>query len=436
MVSERSGQLRRVLGIGFGLAVSIGGTIGVGILRTPGLVAEQLHAALPILLLWAAGGVYTLLGATCLTELGVMLPRAGGFYVYVRRAFGNTAGFAVGWTDWLMYCSVLGYLSIAIAEFIAALGLLPGGAIRFLSILILVSIVALQWLGIRISSLFQEVTTSLKCVAFLVLVAACLLVSTDRYVSARIPSSTTFSGLVVALQAIVITYAGWQSPLYFIEEDRDPARDLPRTMIGGVLSVIGIYLLVNIALLKAVPISELSGATLPAADAARVIAGTHGRDLITALSVVSLVPLLNAVTMMGTRVIFAMGRDQLFWSRTSTVNAGGTPDTATLLTAAVAVVLIATGTFQRLIAMTSFFLAANYSLCCVALLVLRRQEPHLPRPYQAWGYPWSVWLVTVVSLTFLVGMLMGDILNGIASLGLLALGLFGRALFTRKPTPS
>jgi APA family basic amino acid/polyamine antiporter len=436
MVSERSGQLRRVLGIGFGLAVSIGGTIGVGILRTPGLVAEQLHAALPILLLWAAGGVYTLLGATCLTELGVMLPRAGGFYVYVRRAFGNTAGFAVGWTDWLMYCSVLGYLSIAIAEFIAALGLLPGGAIRFLSILILVSIVALQWLGIRISSLFQEVTTSLKCVAFLVLVAACLLVSTDRYPSARIPSSTTFSGLVVALQAIVITYAGWQSPLYFIEEDRDPAHNLPRTMIGGVLSVIGIYLLVNIALLKVVPISELSAATLPAADAARVIVGTHGRDLITVLSVVSLVPLLNAVTMMGTRVIFAMGRDQLVWSRTSTVNAGGTPDTATLLTAAVAVVLIATGTFQRLIAMTSFFLAANYSLCCVALLVLRRQEPHLPRPYQAWGYPWSVWLVTVVSLTFLVGMLIGDILNGIASLGLLALGLFGRALVTRKATPS
>ena len=154
--------------------------IGVGILRTPGLVAEQLHLPLAILLLWVAGGIYTLLGASCLTELGVMLPRAGGFYVYVRRAFGNTAGFAVGWTDWLMYCSVLGYLSIAIAEFIAALGLIPGSAIRFVSVLILVSIVALQWLGIRISSLFQEVTTSLKCVAFLVLVAACLLVPTGE----------------------------------------------------------------------------------------------------------------------------------------------------------------------------------------------------------------------------------------------------------------
>ncbi len=162
MASQTSGHLRRVLGVGFGLAVSIGGTIGVGILRTPGLVAGQLHVRSLIVFLWLAGGIYTLLGASCLTELGLMLPRAGGFYVYVRRAFGNTAGFAVGWTDWLMYCSILGYLSIAIAEFIAALGLIPGGAIRFLSVLILVSIVALQWLGIRISSLFQEVTTSIK----------------------------------------------------------------------------------------------------------------------------------------------------------------------------------------------------------------------------------------------------------------------------------
>src|SRR6516225_4493529 len=290
MTSETSGKLRRVLGVGFGLAVSIGGTIGVGILRTPGLITQQLHGPLPIILSWIAGGIYTLLGASCLTELGLMIPRAGGFYVYVRRAFGNTAGFAVGWTDWLMYCSILGYLSIAIAEFIAALGVIPGGAIPALSVLILVSIVALQWMGIRISSLFQEVTTALKCVAFLVLVAACLLLPTDGFPSARIPSSMTFSGLVIALQAIVITYGGWQSPLYFIEEDRDPSRNLPRTMIGGVLSVIVIYLLVNVALLNVLPMSGLASATLPAADAAQVIAGAHGHDLITVLSVVSLIP--------------------------------------------------------------------------------------------------------------------------------------------------
>jgi len=131
-----------------------------------------------------------------------------------------------------------------------------------------------------------------------------------------------------------------------------------------------------------------------------------------------------------------LGRDHLFWSRTSTVNAGGTPDTATLLTAAVAVGLIATGTFHRLIAMTSFFLAANYSVCCVALVVLRRREPDLPRPYRAWGYPWSIWLVLAGSVIFLLGMLAGEMFNGLAALGLLAIGLIGRAMFTRKATPS
>src|SRR6476659_4219453 len=95
MVSERSGQLRRVLGVGFGIAVSIGGTIGVGILRTPGLVAEQLHLPSVILLLWVAGGIYTLLGASCLTELGVMLPAAGGSSASVRRACAHTPGLAV-----------------------------------------------------------------------------------------------------------------------------------------------------------------------------------------------------------------------------------------------------------------------------------------------------------------------------------------------------
>jgi len=390
MASGTSGQLRRVLGLGFGLAVSVGGTIGVGILRTPGVVAEQLHAPSTILFLWIAGGLYTLLGASCLTELGVMLPQAGGYYVYARRAFGSSTGFAVGcvgWTDWLMYCSILAYVSISIAEFVAVLGLVLSGTVPFLAVSILVAVVVLQWLGIRISSQFQELTTSLKCVAFLTLVAMCLLVPTRGYSATDVVPSISFSGLIIALQAVVITYGGWQSPLYFMEEDRDPSRNLPRTMIGGVLSVIGIYLLVNIALLKVVPVSKLSSATLPAANAAQVIAGAHGRDLITILSVISLVPLLNAVMMMGTRVIFAMGRDRLFWSRTSTVNAGGTPAAATLLTTATAVGLIVSGTFQRLVAMTSFFLAANYCLSCLALIVLRRREPELRRPYRAWGYP-------------------------------------------------
>src|SRR5205085_9724394 len=131
------------------------------------------------------------------------------------------------------------------------------------------------------------------------------------------------------------------------EEDRDPVRNLPRAMIGGVIAVIVIYLLVNIALLAILPIDELAGAKLPAADAAQRLAGDRGGQIITLLSLISLPPLLNAIMMIGTRILFALGRDGLLWSRTAQVNARGTPGVATLATTAVTIALIATGTFER-----------------------------------------------------------------------------------------
>jgi len=127
-----------------------------------------------------------------------------------------------------------------------------------------------------------------------------------------------------------------------------------------------------------------------------------------------------------------MGRDRLLWSRTASVNRGGTPDVATLVTTAVAIALIVTGTFQRLVAMASFFLAANYAVCCLALVVLRRREPNLPRPFRAWGYPWSAGLVLIGAAVFLIGVLAGDTVNGVSALGLLAVGLIGRAAFAPR----
>ena len=110
-----------MLGLGFGLAVIVGSTLGIGILRTPGLVAGQLSSPSSMLLVWIVGGLYTLLGAVCFAELGTMLPQEGGYYVYARHAFGDTVGFAVGWTDWLTYCAVLGYVSIGLGEFVGVL---------------------------------------------------------------------------------------------------------------------------------------------------------------------------------------------------------------------------------------------------------------------------------------------------------------------------
>ena len=289
MTVADTGRLRRILGIGFGLGVSVGGTLGVGILRMPGAVAAQLHAPSVILATWLAGGLYTLLVAICLTELGTMVPQDGGYCVYARRAFGDWVGLAVGWTDWSTSCAALGYLSIAMAEFLAALVPALAGAVRPTAVAILVGFVGLQWAGVRISSRFQEWTTAIKCAAFLALVVAAFALAgrADPAAAATPTPPVSLAGASTALQQVVMTYAGWQGALYFAEEDRDPARHLPRVVIGSVLAVLALYLLVNLALLAILPIAELSGSTLPAADAARHLAGARGAQVITVLSLIA-----------------------------------------------------------------------------------------------------------------------------------------------------
>jgi APA family basic amino acid/polyamine antiporter len=269
-------------------------------------------------------------------------------------------------------------------------------------------------------------------VAFLVVVVAAFTIGHRAPQSTTVASNASLTGLVVALQAVVITYGGWQSGLYFSEEDRDPRRNIPRSMMGGVAAVIVVYLAINVALLWVLPVSDLAHSTLAAADAARVLIGQAGQQAITILSIISLPPMLNAIIMLAPRILFAMGRDGLLWKRTATVTGRGTPTVATVVTTIVAVALIVTGTFQRLVAITAFFLALNYAVCCVGLIVIRRREPDRDRPFRAWGYPWSAVIVLVGAVGLLLGTLAGDTANGVGALALLAAGLLGRYAIRSK----
>ena len=423
----------RLLGLAFGLAIIVGGTIGIGILRTPGLVAGALPSAAAVLGVWLVGGLYTLLGAICLTELGTMIPEAGGYYVYARRAFGDAVGFAVGWTDWLTYGCVLAYVSIGMAEFTGTLVPWLAPHVTWLALAILAAFVLLQWAGLGISSRFQTWATLLKTLAFVALVVAAA-IWRRAPPAVTTAGAMTLAGSIAALQAVVITFGGWQGALYFTEEDTDPSRHLPRAMIGGVASVIVIYLLVNAALLAVLPIAALAGSTLPAATAAEAIAGPAGARVITIVSLLTLPPLLNSLMMIGTRILFALGRDGFFWSAAARVNDRGAIGNATVMTTGAAALLIATGTFMSLIAMTSCFLAVNYCICCAGLIRLRRTQPDAPRPFRAWGYPWSAWIVVCGAVVFLGGVVIGDPLTAVKALGCLAAGLLVGVAVARRRT--
>jgi APA family basic amino acid/polyamine antiporter len=237
--------------------------------------------------------------------------------------------------------------------------------------------------------------------------------------------------LVTALRAVVVAYDGWYEAIYFAEEDRNPARNLPRAMMGGVVSIIFLYLVMNLAFLHVLPIPLLAASKLPAADAAQIIFSGRSGEFVTLLSLLALLSFINSALLGAARIVFAIGRDRLFTERAARVSAGGTPRLAMVLSAGAAMALVATGTFERIVAIAAIILVGNYCACYVALIVLRRRAPHLPRPFRAWGYPWTTALLVAGSGLFLVGNALRDPINTLYAV--LLLGACAPAyLFMRK----
>jgi APA family basic amino acid/polyamine antiporter len=417
--------LLRVLGVTFGLAVIIGNTIGAGILRTPGQVAQQLPSTGLYLAVWIAGGVYALLGALSLAELGTMLPRSGGMYVFARHALGRYAGFLVGWNDWAATCGTVAAVAVVLAEYTGAL--VPALAERTvpLAMAVTVAFAALQWRGVRTAGTAHTLTSAAKALVLLALVAACFVLPVRTpaaaTASAVVPAgSALLAAVIVALQGVIYTYDGWTGVIYFSGEVRDPARDIPRAMIGGVLAVTAIYLLLNLAFLHVVPLAALAGEPLAAAAAARAVLGPAGDTVIRVVLIVALLSAVNALVLMAPRVLYAMSADGLFPRAGASVNRGGTPTGALVASTAVALAFIATGTFNAIVAVLAFFFVANYVLAFASVFVLRRREPETPRPYRAWGYPWITGLAIAGSLAVLAGMVASDTANSIRAALLLA----------------
>ena len=412
-----------MLGVGFGLAVTIGGTIGMGILRTPGEVAKQLPTETLFISVWILGGVYALLGAISVAELGAMIPRSGGWYVFIHRALGNYPGFIVGWSDWLSTCGTLAIISMVVGEYTAVL--IPQLARRdkSIAIVIVLTFAALQWRGIRWGSFTQNLTSLLKTLVFAIIALAAFLLAAPSTPEAPLPTQhgfALFTALIIALQGVLYTYDGWYGVIYFGDEVRNPARDVIRSMFGGTLLVIIIYVVINLAYVHVLPMSKLAGEPLAAGAVARAIFGHYGDKTIRILAIVSLLSTVNAYTLTAPRILYAMSCDQLFHSRAATVNKGGTPTVTLFISTLCAVLFIISAKFSAILAALAFFFVANYSMGYLSVIVLRRREPDLPRPYRAWGYPWTTLIVLLGSLAFLVGAVIADKQNSLWALAILA----------------
>lgn len=420
------GRLLKVLGVWFGIAAAIGNTIAAGIVRTPGDIARWLPNPWFFLGVWVAGGVYALLGASSLAELCAAIPRSGGQYNYSRRALGEYAGFIVGWSDWLSTCGTVAAIAIVLGEYSGALIPALAGQVKTVALAVIVAFALMQWRGIRWGSGAQLATAALKTAAFVILVIACFVLggsvrmTAPQTLTPALPHGWGLAvALMLAMQAVIYTVDGWDGVIYFGEEVKDPGRDVPRAIFGSVFSIMGIYLLLNAAILYVLPMGTIAGNNFALGTASERIFGRLGDPIFRSIMVISLLSGLNACLLFSTRVLYAMSCDGLFFRAARRVNRGGTPGVSLLLSTAACIVFVL-GTFERVIAMLAFFFVANYTLSFTSLFVLRRREPAMQRPYRAWGYPWTTGLALAGSVCFLIGAMATDRENTPYAIGLLA----------------
>jgi len=443
------GKLLQVLGVGFGIAVAVGNSISVGIVRTPGEIAAILPNRWLFLGVWIGGALYALVSAFQLSELGTMIPKSGGQYNFSRRAIGEYAGFIVGWSDWISTCGTTGAVGIVLGEYLAKLFPAFDGSVQVksslpdliqklfpsfheipiikitgISIIILFSL--LQWKSVGMGSRVQNFTTLLKGLVFFIMVIACFSMGGPAHAAAAVAvpialpaGAALVTALLLGMQATIYSYDGWDGVIYFGDEIKNPGLLVPRAIFASLLSLFVIYILINAAVIYVLPMNQIAGNNFSLGLAAERVFGHHGDFIFRSIMVIALFSSINALHLMGARVIYAMSRDTLFFSQVSRVNKGGTPTIALLLSALVGVIF-AIGEFQRVIAMLAFFFVTNYLLSFISLFILRAREPDLPRPYRAWGYPWTTALALLGSIGFLIEAVREDRANSILTLKALA----------------
>jgi amino acid transporter len=416
---EPRGQLLHILGVSFGIAVAIGGMIGAGILRTPSLIATEVPYAGLILALWAIGAAHAALEANVVSELCTAIPRAGGFYVYAHRAFGDVGGLVVGWTTWIARIASAAALSVAFADFLALLWPEAGRHTVLVAIAMLVVVYGLNIVGLREGRAFQQATSLVKTLALAAFCIVAFVAAPSRPPDmAAMAPALGWMGIIAAYQSIVGAYAGWYEPVFFTEENADSGRSVPRAMFTSLAIASVLYLAINAALLHALGTAGVAHGALPYTTILAQVAGRTTGALFAAGAMFVVVSCANAGIMSSPRILFALARDGLLPSSLLSVNTGGSPYVAFVMTAVCAILLTLTGSFGMLFGMIGTLGVASFILTIASIFVLRRREPGLERPWRAIGYPWLPALVLTLDTALLALFLNVDRRGGLIAVGM------------------
>jgi APA family basic amino acid/polyamine antiporter len=406
--------LVRGLGLWAATAVVIGGMIGQGIFLVTSQIARDVGSEIGGLAVWLIGGVVVLLGAFCYAELGAAMPEAGGEYVYLSRGLGPVWGFLYGWTSALIMRP--GSAATIAAGLLRFTGfLLPSvvtpiftwhiprpfqpyqftlTASQPLAAAVVAAVTAINYFGVRTAGRIQIVLSGLKVAAVVTIVVLGLTLGRVSGIHSGSMAGPlaygTAGAFLTALVPVMAAYNGFQQVGWVGGEIVNPQKNIPRAAIVGVLSVAGLYVLINLAYFRVLTLSQVAQSQHVASDAIALVTGQSGAKWLTIAMMISALGALHVGFLTGPRVPYAMARDGQFFSFAKRIQpAYHTPSGALVFQGCASTLLVLTGTFEELYSLTVFAIWTFFVLTAVALIRLRRKEPALHRPYCAWGYPWT-----------------------------------------------
>ncbi len=457
MSSERrvdeSSELVRGLGTRDASLLTIGSVIGTGIFITTADIARVLpHPAL-ILLVWVAGGLLTLAGALSYAELGALYPSTGGIYHYLKEAYGPLWGFLYGWACFLVILSGgIAALAVAFGEYLGSflpffstrhivlqqpLGAftwtVSGGQLGATAAIVLLT--AVNYVGLRQGAGLQNLLTVLKVGSIGLFVALGFLVRAPVEVTLReaLPSGNLLAAFGVGMIAALWTYDGWYGTTFAAGEMRDPKRNLPRGLIWGTLTILALYVLLNLVYLRALPVAAMAASPRIGETAAEALFGAAGGRLLSVAVLISTFGCLAATILYSPRIYLAMARDGVFFRSLAVVHPRHrTPGRSLWAQSAWAIVLTLSGSYEQLYTYVVFAAVLFHVGTGAAVFVLRRKRPELKRPYRVWGYPWVPALFILASVALVGNTLLEKPVESLLGLGLVALGVPAFVLWRRR----
>ncbi|HET6147851.1 MAG TPA: amino acid permease [Polyangia bacterium] len=404
----------RPLGAAHGAALVVAGMIGTGIFTTTGMLLASLGSPWLVLLIWVVAGLLALCGAAVYAELGAMMPRAGGEYVYLSRAFHPAVGFLSGWIGLLVgFAAPSAASALAFGRYLHALA--PALPQKPLALGLIVVVTAAHLVDVRFGARLQTGLTGLVVLLIAVFIAGAAGFGHGSWAHLAAAASAggpgaalgsagppvTAGALALGLVLVSYAYFGWNTAAYVAGEIRDPARSLPRALVAGAGLVTVLYVALNLVFLWAVPPDALAGQIEVGHVVAGALFGPRGAMLLSSLVALALAGSVSAFMMAGPRITIAMAEDGLFFRALGRAGARGAPTGAVALQGALAFVVAATATFEPILVYVGFTLTLSSGATVLAAFVLRRREPDAPRPHRALAWPLSglLFLASAIFMT-------------------------------------